>query len=224
MDTFSAAVAREAVAAGAHLVNDVSGGSLDPDMHATVSSHRFADCSDFLHCWQAALCDSMLQHVVAPHRGCPAVPRVQLTSCKVTLLSHGVQACGCLHSSKAVLLPLQVAELSVPYVLMHMRGNPTTMQQKHHITYSNVCNEVGQELQAAAEHAQEAGIEPWRIILDPGGMLSAYLGSVVVFAAVADCNLSVHPCRHWICQRHAGQPAPHDWPPAGPELSKRGCG
>ena len=37
MDTFSAAVAREAVAAGAHLVNDVSGGSLDPDMHATVS-------------------------------------------------------------------------------------------------------------------------------------------------------------------------------------------
>ena len=37
VDTFSAAVAREAVAAGAHLVNDVSGGSLDPDMHATVS-------------------------------------------------------------------------------------------------------------------------------------------------------------------------------------------
>ena len=56
MDTFSAAVASEAVAAGAHLVNDVSGGSLDPDMHATVSSSQFADWFDSLFCWQAGLC------------------------------------------------------------------------------------------------------------------------------------------------------------------------
>ena len=99
---------------------------------------------------------------------------MQLTHSKATLLGHEVQASSCLHSYKAARCwPLQVAELSVPYVLMHMRGDPTTMQQKHNITYSNVCDEVGQELQAAAEHAQEAGIEPWRIIVDPGDISCA---------------------------------------------------
>ncbi len=37
VDTFRASVARQAVAAGAVLVNDVSGGLLDPDMFATVA-------------------------------------------------------------------------------------------------------------------------------------------------------------------------------------------
>lgn len=37
IDTFRADVARQAVEAGAGLVNDVSGGSLDPDMFATVA-------------------------------------------------------------------------------------------------------------------------------------------------------------------------------------------
>lgn len=36
VDTFYAAVAHRAVHAGAHIVNDVSGGSLDPAMHAEV--------------------------------------------------------------------------------------------------------------------------------------------------------------------------------------------
>lgn len=36
MDTYRAAVAREAVRAGATMVNDVSAGRADPDMLATV--------------------------------------------------------------------------------------------------------------------------------------------------------------------------------------------
>lgn len=60
----------------------------------------------------------------------------------------------------------QVAELNVPYVLMHMRGDPKTMQRM--TDYTDTCLEVGQELQAQAEAAMHAGIEPWRIILDPG--------------------------------------------------------
>lgn len=36
VDTFYAEVAHSAVAVGAHLVNDVSGGEFDPDMHAEV--------------------------------------------------------------------------------------------------------------------------------------------------------------------------------------------
>ncbi len=37
IDTFDAEVASLAVAAGAHIVNDVSGGLMDPHMHAQVS-------------------------------------------------------------------------------------------------------------------------------------------------------------------------------------------
>lgn len=36
VDTFWSEVARAAVAAGADIINDVSGGTLDPDMHAVV--------------------------------------------------------------------------------------------------------------------------------------------------------------------------------------------
>ncbi len=38
IDTFRAQVAREAIHAGAHIINDVSGGELDPEMFATVGS------------------------------------------------------------------------------------------------------------------------------------------------------------------------------------------
>ncbi|EIE24668.1 putative dihydropterin pyrophosphokinase/dihydropteroate synthase [Coccomyxa subellipsoidea C-169] len=96
IDTFYAEVAREAVAAGAHIVNDVSGGSLDPAMHK------------------------------------------------------------------------EVARLGVPYILMHMRGDPGTMASREHTMYADVCADVGRALQSSAEAATSSGIEPWRIILDPG--------------------------------------------------------
>ena len=37
VDTFYAEVAQQAVGAGAHMVNDVSGGLMDPHMHSQVS-------------------------------------------------------------------------------------------------------------------------------------------------------------------------------------------
>ncbi len=40
VDTFRADVARQAIEAGADIVNDISGGNLDPDMHATVAQLR----------------------------------------------------------------------------------------------------------------------------------------------------------------------------------------
>jgi 2-amino-4-hydroxy-6-hydroxymethyldihydropteridine diphosphokinase/dihydropteroate synthase len=41
IDTFNASVAREAVHAGAHIVNDVSGGTLDSDMMPTVGCYVY---------------------------------------------------------------------------------------------------------------------------------------------------------------------------------------
>lgn len=65
----------------------------------------------------------------------------------------------------------QVAELGVPYVVMHMRGDPGTMARAEHTAYGSsggVWRGVGAELQTAAERAEAAGVPAWSIILDPG--------------------------------------------------------
>lgn len=92
VDTFYGSVAREAVAAGASIVNDVSAGILDPDMFATVAS------------------------------------------------------------------------LQVPYVLMHMQGDPQTMQQNPH--YDSVVLDVFDFLNFKVAALQQLGIKD--IIIDPG--------------------------------------------------------
>lgn len=92
IDTFRASVAKEAINAGADLINDVSGGLLDEKMYGVV------------------------------------------------------------------------AELGVPYILMHMRGNPQTM--KDHAQYENVVLEVMKELQEKILKLRTLGIND--IIVDPG--------------------------------------------------------
>ena len=92
VDTFYASVAREAVAAGAGIVNDVSAGTLDHEMIPTVAS------------------------------------------------------------------------LGVPYVLMHMQGNPQNMQQRP--VYENVTLSVFDELSFRVKALQQAGIND--IMIDPG--------------------------------------------------------
>ncbi|KAH9607010.1 hypothetical protein KSS87_013785 [Heliosperma pusillum] len=96
VDTFYSKVALEAVKKGAHMVNDVSGGQLDPNMFNVI------------------------------------------------------------------------AGLKVPYVSMHMRGDPTTMQNPENLNYDDVCKQVGSELSSRVMGAELIGIPAWRIISDPG--------------------------------------------------------
>lgn len=96
IDTFYSQVARQAVRVGATMVNDVSGGRLDVNMHSTV------------------------------------------------------------------------AALGIPYVCMHMRGTPETMQEAENTVYDHLVGDVGREMTVAANKAMAAGIESWRLILDPG--------------------------------------------------------
>ncbi|MDH4229184.1 MAG: dihydropteroate synthase [Nitrospirota bacterium] len=58
------------------------------------------------------------------------------------------------------------AELEVPVVLMHMRGEPRTMQD--HPEYHNVVGEVADYLEGRVRAAIAAGIRRDRIALDPG--------------------------------------------------------
>ncbi|XP_072956152.1 folate synthesis bifunctional protein, mitochondrial-like [Typha angustifolia] len=96
VDTFYAEVAVEAVNRGIHIVNDVSGGQLDPKILSVVG------------------------------------------------------------------------DLGVPYVMMHMRGDPSTMQDNQNLQYEDVCKEVASELYARVSEAELSGIPLWRIIVDPG--------------------------------------------------------
>jgi dihydropteroate synthase len=92
IDTYHSKVAKEAVEAGAAMVNDISGGELDPGMLSTV------------------------------------------------------------------------ADLKVPYVCMHMKGTPQTMQQNP--TYEDVTLEVLDFFIRKIDECRQAGIND--VIIDPG--------------------------------------------------------
>ncbi|MBR6170572.1 MAG: dihydropteroate synthase [Bacteroidaceae bacterium] len=57
-----------------------------------------------------------------------------------------------------------VAALGVPYVLMHMKGNPQTMQQEPH--YDDLLTEMLQYFGSKVQQLHELGVKD--IILDPG--------------------------------------------------------
>ena len=94
IDTFRASVARTAISAGAHIINDISGGTLDSQMFTTV------------------------------------------------------------------------AELQVPYILMHMRGTPDTMQQLTDYPDNDVTGAVSLFFGRQVATLRQLGVRD--IILDPG--------------------------------------------------------
>jgi dihydropteroate synthase len=59
-----------------------------------------------------------------------------------------------------------VAKLKVPIILMHIRGNPQTMQQL--TDYTDLIEEVIQWLNIQLNLAMEAGIKRSHLIIDPG--------------------------------------------------------
>jgi dihydropteroate synthase len=70
-----------------------------------------------------------------------------------------------------------VAQLQVPYILMHMRGTPTTMQQM--TDYADVVGEILAFLQTQIDRAVECGIDRSQIIIDPGiGFAKTYQQSI----------------------------------------------
>jgi len=92
IDTFNSKVAEAALIEGADIINDISGGNIDPNIFEVVKKHQ------------------------------------------------------------------------CPLVIMHMRGNPTNMQQQNN--YHNLVNEVVYELSLQVSKAKKVGIND--IIIDPG--------------------------------------------------------
>lgn len=61
-----------------------------------------------------------------------------------------------------------VGSLGVPYVIMHMRGDPSNMQLADASTYTDVTAESACELAMQCSRAVAHGVAPWSLILDPG--------------------------------------------------------
>lgn len=59
-----------------------------------------------------------------------------------------------------------VAEAGVPYIIMHMQGTPSTMQDNPH--YDDVVAEIKTFLLTRAEAATEAGVKQKNLVIDPG--------------------------------------------------------
>lgn len=64
------------------------------------------------------------------------------------------------------LMSALIARTGAGIVLMHMQGNPKTMQQAP--CYGDVVQEVAQLLTGRMQEALEAGVDPEQIVLDPG--------------------------------------------------------
>ena len=142
VDTTRAAVAAAAIAAGADLVNDVSGGTYDPAMLPTV------------------------------------------------------------------------ARLGVPIVLMHLRGNPQTMQQL--TTYTDLIGEIYQVLEQRVEAAVAAGVARELIAIDPGiGFAKTAAQNIEILRQLSrfrslGCPLLVGPSRKQFIGYVLDQPQPQD--------------
>jgi len=63
-------------------------------------------------------------------------------------------------------MPGIAAKSGVPVILMHMRGEPKTMQKNIH--YDDVVREVGSELTTFRDDAIAAGVDASQILIDPG--------------------------------------------------------
>jgi dihydropteroate synthase len=81
------------------------------------------------------------------------------------------------------LLAKTVAKFSAGLILMHKRGDPATMQSDTH--YENLIAEISLFLREAISKAETAGVDPARIMIDPGiGFGKDLAGNVEIINSV----------------------------------------
>lgn len=105
-----------------------------------------------------------------------------------------------------------VAQLSVPIVLMHMRGTPQTMQKL--TDYQDLSGEIYQFLESRIRAANASGIDKSQIIVDPGiGFAKTYNQNLEIFRRLPvfrslSCPILVGPSRKSFIGRILNQPDP----------------
>ncbi|MDJ0798378.1 MAG: dihydropteroate synthase [Calothrix sp. MO_167.B12] len=103
-----------------------------------------------------------------------------------------------------------VASLDVPIVIMHIRGNPQTMQQL--TNYQNLIGEMRDFLAAQIAAGTSAGISREKIIIDPGiGFAKNHSQNIEIFRRLSDlrwlnCPILVGPSRKSFIGQILNQP------------------
>lgn len=97
--------------------------------------------------------------------------RVSVDTMRVAVARAAVEAGACLVNDVSgglaePQMAAAVAELQVPFVVMHWRGHARTMQER--AVYDDVVAEVTGELARRADELVAAGVDPQRLVLDPG--------------------------------------------------------
>lgn len=88
--------------------------------------------------------------------------------------------------------PEAVARAGVPACIMHIQGEPETMQTRPE--YRNVCREVSSFLTERMRIAEHAGVRPENIILDPGfGFGKTLEHNLQLLAALEQLHVLGHP-------------------------------
>jgi len=90
-------------------------------------------------------------------------PRSRPGKVRITVTVGRAGVAGCLVAFRQ---PPLAARSGVPVILMHMRGEPRTMQKNIH--YDEVVSDVGRELTKFRDDAVAAGIDRAQILVDPG--------------------------------------------------------
>lgn len=105
-----------------------------------------------------------------------------------------------------------VANIGVPIILMHIRGNPQTMAQ--FADYQNLIQEIYSFLAKQIAAATAAGIDQGKIIIDPGiGFAKNYEQNLEIFRRLSqlrqlNCPILVGPSRKSFIGRILNQPDP----------------
>ena len=121
---------------------------------------------------QAVSVDEELRRVVPVIRALAVELPVPLSidTAKPEVMRVAVEAgAGFINDVRALRTPgalTTAAALGVPVCLMHMQGEPRTMQQEPR--YVDVIGEVGAFLRARVQACYEAGIPEGRLLIDPG--------------------------------------------------------
>jgi dihydropteroate synthase len=72
-------------------------------------------------------------------------------------------------------MPKIINTYQVPYIMMHMRGIPKTMNQPEHLNYTNLSSEIMRFFVAQIKKFKDHGV--YQIIVDPGFGFSKSLAS-----------------------------------------------
>ena len=112
-----------------------------------------------------------------------------------------------------------VADMGVPIILMHMRGNPKTMQSLTNYSEDNgVVSGVAKDLMQRSMAAEAAGIHRWLQVLDPGigfakdleGNLSLLKGAGTLRQSCDNLPFLYGPSRKGFIGKITGEEQPHN--------------